>query len=277
MPKTVIRRVACGHLVDSKQSVRVVAGTLALAAVLALTSPAAADDAQPGGRSGPDDFRPREDKLAFLVDRARADAGVLPIARAAALDRAASAHADEMVADGYMDHDGPGGSTPASRAADAGYVTPAGGPWIVVEVISARGDQPEDALDWWLNDGLHRRVVLRSTWREMGIGFAAGRPYGRFWVMEFACRPDVLPPVLLDGTLSIPDENCGTAASSFGHVHDVRVAPDSASLATADWQPYTAQLAWPGAASATVEMRDGQGRDQQVAATDPGGSAVTGP
>ena len=198
----------------------------------------------------------------------------MPIARAAALDRAAVAHANEMVTDGYMDHDAPDGSTPASRAADAGYTTPPGGPWIVVEVIAARGDQPEDALDWWLSEGLHRRVVLRSTWREMGVGFAAGGPYGRFWVMEFACRPNVLPPVLMDGTLTIPDENCGTSPSSFGHVEDVRVAQDSKSAAGTDWQPYTAQVAWPDGAAAFVEMRDAQGRDQQMMATDPGGSAV---
>ena len=255
---------------------RLVVGLLAVALALATASLAAADDSPTGGAPGVDAFRPREDKLALLVDRARGAAGMLPIARAAALDRAAVAHANEMVADGYMDHIAPDGSTPGSRAADAGYATPPGGPWIVVEVISARGDQPEDALNWWLGDGLHRRVVLRSTWREMGVGFAPGGPYGRFWVMEFACRPDVLPPVLLDGTLTIPDENCGISPSSFGHPQDVRVAADDKSVATTDWQPYTPQLSWP-AHAAVVEMRDAAGHHQQVTATDPGGGTVDAP
>lgn len=38
------------------------------------------------------------------------------------------------------------------------------------------------------------------------------------------------------------------------------------SVATADWQPYTPQLARPGAKPALVEMRDATGRDQQVTA-----------
>src|SRR5689334_17316857 len=127
--------------------------------------------------------RTAQDQMAFLVDRARISAGVLPLARASQLDKAATAHAEDMAAQGYMEHEGLDGSTPASRAAASGYETPPGGAWLIVEVISARGDPPEDALGWWLSDGLHRRVVLRSTWREMGIGFAHGGPYGRFWVI----------------------------------------------------------------------------------------------
>ena len=215
--------------------------------------------------------------MALLVDRARANAGVLPVARATELDQAAIAHANEMVADGYMDHDAPDGSTPASRAADAGYQTPPGGAWLVVEVISARGDQPEDALDWWLSDTLHRRVVLRSTWREMGIGYAAGGPYGRFWVMEFGCRPNMLPPVLLDGTLTIPDETCSTSTSAFGPVQSVRVADSPEGLQKAEWQTYTAQREWTIGNPALVEARDSQGHDLTTPAADARGAAAETP
>ena len=189
---------------------RVRAITFAFFVVLSLIGALAA--LAPSALAGEDDNRAREDQMALLVGRSRVDAGMLPLARSAALNRAAESHARDMVDQRYMEHEGLDGSTPASRAADQGYATPPGGAWLVVEVISAMGDAPDAAMGWWLGDGLHRRVVLRSYWREVGIGYAPGGPYGRFWVVLFGCRPNVLPPVLLDGMLAIPDEACGGAA-----------------------------------------------------------------
>jgi hypothetical protein len=216
--------------------------------------------------------RTAQDEMAVLVDRARVAAGLLPLARASALDRAATAHAEDMAAQGYMEHEGLNGSTPASRAAQAGYETPAGSAWLVVEVISARGDPPQDALGWWLSDGLHRRVVLRSYWREMGIGFAHGGPYGRFWVMLFGCRPNMLPAVLLDGMLSIPDETCGSGSDSFSRVDSVRAATNPTAVETAEWRPYAGQQSWPAGQPATVQLRDSTGRILQTTASDPAGA-----
>jgi uncharacterized protein YkwD len=246
--------------------------------LIALLALAAAAPAMADNSSGiADAFRSREDQLALMVDRARSNAGVLPLARSAELDQAAIAHANDMVASGDMDHDTADGSTPQSRAAEAGYQVPAGSAWLVVEVISARGDQPDDALGWWLSDALHRRVVLRSYWREMGIGYAPGGPYGRFWVMEFGCRPNVLPPVLLDGTLTIPDENCGSGGSAFGPVQSVRVGETADGLQKADWETYSAaQRTWAAGKPALVEARDAQGRDITTPATDPRGAATEG-
>jgi len=216
-----------------------------------------------------EDDRAREDQMALLVGRSRMDAGMLPLARSAALNRAAESHARDMVAQRYMEHEGPDGSTPASRAADEGYSTPPGGAWLVVEVISAQGDAPDAAMGWWLGDGLHRRVVLRSYWREVGIGYAPGGPYGRFWVVLFGCRPNVLPPVLLDGMLAIPDESCGAGADAFGHVESVRAGANADAAHGKDWAPYVAEQAWPAGQPAFVQVRDGAGRTLDMAAHDP--------
>src|SRR3954468_10410782 len=89
-----------------------------------------------------------EDQMALLVDRSRVEAGLLPLARSSVLDQAAKSHAADMVQYGYMEHEGLDGSTPQSRAAEAGYSVPSGSAWLVVEVISARGDRPGDAVDW---------------------------------------------------------------------------------------------------------------------------------
>jgi len=260
---------------DLRTHVRIARYAPLLIALLALAAAAPALADNPSSAAA-DAFRPREDQLAFMVDRARTNAGVLPLARSAELDQAAIAQANAMIASGDMDHDDPDGSTPTSRAADAGYQVPAGSAWLVVEVISARGDQPDDALGWWLSDALHRRVVLRSYWREMGIGYAPGGPYGRFWVMEFGCRPNVLPPVLVDGTLTIPDETCGSGGNAFGPVQSIRVGENADSLQKADWETYSAQRTWLAGKPALVETRDAQGRDITTPATDPRGAPTEG-
>jgi uncharacterized protein YkwD len=243
-------------------------------------SAAASDTASasaPGEKDGADPFREREDRLALLLDRARLGPGLLPLARSPALDRAALAHAQDMVARGYMEHEAPDGSTPGTRAAREGYDTSPGSAWLVVETISAISDAPDGALGWWLSDGLHRRVVLGPTWREMGVGFAPGGPYGRFWVARFGCRPNVLPPVLLDGVLATPDEDCGRGADAFGPVQSMRVAETSAAAHDLDWEPYTPQRAWPAGRPATVRMRDAAGRELEARSADPTGAPIRAP
>ena len=80
-------------------------------------------DAPPSADAPVDAFREREDQLALQIGRARVAAGLPPLARSAALDRSAVAHARDMAVQGYMDHDAPDGSTPVSRAASQGYET----------------------------------------------------------------------------------------------------------------------------------------------------------
>jgi hypothetical protein len=221
-----------------------------------------------------DAFRDREDRMALMVGRARVSAGLLPLARSPQLDKAAIAHAQDMAARGYMDHDAPDGSSPQSRAAVAGYNTPARSAWLVVEAISAISDDPESALGWWLSDSVHRRVLMHGFWREMGVGFVQGGPYGRFWVGEFGCRPNVLPPVLLDGMLDIPTESCATASDAFGPVQSVRVGDSSAAAQGQDWSAYTAQQPWPGGHPAVVDMRDASGQQLEAHAADPTGAST---
>ena len=223
-----------------------------------------------------DPFRDREDHMALMVGRARVTAGLLPLARSSQLDRAAIAHAQDMANRGYMDHDGPDG-TPASRAAAQGYTTPQGSAWMVVETISAISDDPEGALGWWLSDAIHRRVLLHDFWREVGVGYVQGGPYGRFWVALFGCRPNVLPPVLLDGTLSIPTEACGRSSDAMGPVQSDRVGETAPSAESQDWSDYSSQEAWPAGHQAVVDMRDVSGNQLEVHAADPTGAATQSP
>ncbi len=258
------------------------ARVLPLALLLAsatLATPAAAQSATPTSTATAtatptDPFRDREDRMAVLVDRARAANGLLPLARSPELDRAALEHAQDMAAQGYMEHEAPDGSTPGSRARREGYNAPPGSGWMAIETISAISDAPEGALGWWLGDGIHRRVVLRATWRELGIAYVAGGPYGRFWVALFGCRPNVLPPVLLDGVLSIPDETCDHADGVFGSAQSIRVGDRGDTARAAGWEAYAPQRPWPAGRPATVLYQDAGGHQLEARAADPTGAAA---
>lgn len=210
--------------------------------------------------------REQIDAMVLLIGRARVENGVAPLARSAELERAAVAQAQDMAEQRYMDHTGLDGSVPADRAAREGYEVPPGTAWIVVETISAISDEPQGALNWWLSSyAVHRRVLLKPSWREVGIGYVQGGPYGRFWVALFGCRPNVLPPVLLDGTLYVPDEGCGQGRGAFGPVEAQRQAASGEALGEA-WQPYQPQTAWAGGQPPVVALRDAAGREMTVAA-----------
>jgi hypothetical protein len=212
--------------------------------------------------------------LAILLDRARVSSGLLPLARSVELDRAAADHVQDMISLGYMDHFAPDGSTPGTRAQREGYNFPSGSGWMAIEAITASSDAPEGALGWLLSDSLHAGVVLRRTWRELGIAYAPGGPYGRFWVLEFGCRPNVLPPVLLDGTLSIPNETCSHGGAAFDGVASMRFGDKPDNAHGQAWAPYGARNPWPAGKPAVVDLMDDGGHQLEANASDPTGAAT---
>jgi hypothetical protein len=84
----------------------------------------------------------------------------------------------------------------------------------------------------------------------------------------------VLPPVLVDGVLSMPDEACGHGQDTFAGVESARVGETSAAAQAAEWGPYVPQQPWPAGHPAVVQVRDAAGRELETRAADPTGSAV---
>jgi hypothetical protein len=155
------------------------------------------------------------DELGTLINRARVEHGLGPLARSSELDTAAQAHSQDMVARNFLDHTGSDGSQPQERAQRAGYRVPSESGWIVVEVISAISGEPAGPLDWWLNQSpdVHGTVLLNPRWREMGVGYAEGGEFGHYWTVLVACRPGVVPMVVVDGKTFETTEQCGDPAA----------------------------------------------------------------
>ena len=182
------------------------------------------------------------------------------------LNAAAKAHAEDMAAKGYMEHNEPNGSTPQARAIKAGYAAPANSAWLVLEVISAR-QTAEAAANWLLSDRLHRGVLLRGYWREMGAAYVEGGPYGQFWVVEFGCRPNVLPviaePTASGGvTVRLSNEECTPtgAGEAIGKATEVMVS-DKPDFDGAAWEPFVTTKTVGKAGSVFVKYRDARGRE----------------
>jgi uncharacterized protein YkwD len=96
------------------------------------------------------------------------------------------------------------------RAIREGYGARPGTGWIVVEVISAISGEPAGPLRWWLeaSPAVHGRVLRNPRWREVGVGYAAGGPYGHYWTVLVGCQPGVVPEVELDGQAYQHPEAC---------------------------------------------------------------------
>ncbi|MCU4652605.1 CAP domain-containing protein [Roseibacterium sp. SDUM158016] len=109
----------------------------------------------------------------------RAQNGIVrPLGYSPALQAAAETHAEYLSRTGNFSHAGPGGSTPRSRAARAGYRS-----CLTAENI-ARG-QPDirSVVAEWMNSPGHRANILNAQVTQYGFARA-----GSVWVLVLA-RP----------------------------------------------------------------------------------------
>jgi hypothetical protein len=127
-----------------------------------------------------------ESRVLELVNQERAAHGLAPLAASSELQSAARGYAGAMAGGGFFAHNGPDGSTPASRVEAAGY---RGWSW-VAENIAAGQRSPEQVMTSWMNSPGHRQNLLSPSAREIGIGHVeqGGTKYGHYWVQNFGAR-----------------------------------------------------------------------------------------
>ncbi len=87
-----------------------------------------------------------------------------------ALAAAAQSHAQWMADSSSISHTGPGGSTPSSRAAAAGY----GSSWVSENIYGGTNATTDSAWNFWINSPIHYRGLTNVNYREIGIGYAVG-------------------------------------------------------------------------------------------------------
>jgi uncharacterized protein YkwD len=113
-----------------------------------------------------------------LINKQRTRNHVKPVHEHPLLDSAAQVHTDAMTTENFFSHDGDG--TPASRAANAGYMSGARA-WGVGEDLfwgASRFSTPRATVNAWMHSTEHRTVLLSKSYRQVGVGVDQGSPAG---------------------------------------------------------------------------------------------------
>ncbi|MET4700141.1 uncharacterized protein YkwD [Constrictibacter sp. MBR-5] len=158
------------------------AACLAAAALPAATTrPAQAQDAAP-------DLASLRQEALSLVNEARRDNGLGPLTTTGPLNRAAQAHADDMLKRGYYSHESPDGRNVADR-----FQAEGGSQWKLTAENIAQCEGCRDLSrervrqfqQGWMNSPDHRANILRAGLTEFGFGIA-GRDGKILAVQTFA-------------------------------------------------------------------------------------------
>ncbi len=115
-----------------------------------------------------------------MINEYRADHGLKPVALAAKLTSAASAHARDMARQDRISHRGSDGSDPWARVDQTGY-----GARLAAENVGAGQRSFAEVLQGWKASPGHNRNLLLRDATQMGIALAT-RPesrYKTFWTL----------------------------------------------------------------------------------------------
>jgi uncharacterized protein YkwD len=95
------------------------------------------------------------------------------------LSAAARRHSLDMVRRRYFAHTGPSGDSFVQRIRDAGYLTSAR-TWVVGENLAwgwGAGASPSRIVEAWMHSPEHRKILLRPSYGEVGVGVVQGGPH----------------------------------------------------------------------------------------------------
>ena len=118
--------------------------------------------------------------VACLVNAHRAVHGRRPLRTQARLTDAAVRHSRDMVRRGYFGHVTPTGVAAADRIHRAGYFH-AGDDWVIGEDLAWGTGvlaTPQATVAAWIASPSHERVLLDADCVDVGVGVAAGVPFG---------------------------------------------------------------------------------------------------
>ena len=126
-------------------------------------------------------------QMLVQVNELRRKAGAPPLKLDPVLQKAAQAHAQDMLARGYFAHKSPSDTTVRERARSAGY------DWRTIGENIAEGQTTVDeVLTTWMGSPGHRKNILEPRFEELGIGLVTGKArdgeYRVIWVQNFGTK-----------------------------------------------------------------------------------------
>jgi uncharacterized protein YkwD len=126
-------------------------------------------------------------RIVELINLRRREAGLAPLTPHQTLTDCAQKYSEVQAARGDISHTGPDGSNPGQRLSRCGYRWRSYG-----ENLAAGQSSAEEVVAAWMASPGHRRNILSTKVREIGIGhtYRAGDPnrYYDYYVMEAGSR-----------------------------------------------------------------------------------------
>jgi uncharacterized protein YkwD len=117
-----------------------------------------------------------------MLNYVRAESGVGAVIYDSRLEQAAQAHANDMLAKGYLEHEAPDGSTPGDRITATGYIWQTYG-----ENIAQGYDSERDVLVGWTHSPDHHANDIHPGFEDFGLA-QAGSGADRYWVLVLAAE-----------------------------------------------------------------------------------------
>jgi uncharacterized protein YkwD len=217
-----------------------------------------------------------------LVNDVRLGEGLNPYGQSRLLTEAARRHAEDLATHGFAEADdvhlGSDGTHEQERIQEAGYAawTRDDGQLTVDENVWAGRGTPQDGLDFFLDDPVHRDNLLSDAYREIGIGVATDDDGRSIYVLDFGARPNVLPIFINDGAASTENSEVairltneqvrpeGKGATFIGEAIEIRISNDPA-FEELSWQPWAPLVSWTlpdtaGEHTVYIQLRDAAGR-----------------
>lgn len=212
-----------------------------------------------------------EEEVACRINQERRSRGISPLRVSPILTAVTEGHSVYMRDHDCFDHQCPGELDPGQRACAAGY-TPYcwGGCWIY-ETIAVGYPTAQDVVNAWMNSPDHVTILLDSTLREIGVGYASGGSRVHYWTADFGSQPDRLPVFInyddpeadsCEVTLTLTNEEI-SGCSGIDYADQVMISNDP-SFSGAQWQPYSLHKSWTlipdnGPKTVYVRYRDATG------------------
>jgi len=118
-----------------------------------------------------------EKAMLALINHARTSRGLHKLRVVAVLERASRSHSRDMLARDYFSHSSYGGASYQTRLLSFGYSRSGCTCWKVGEIIGWGRDSAARARSVFrrfMKSKVHRAVILRPCFRDVGVGAATG-------------------------------------------------------------------------------------------------------
>jgi hypothetical protein len=122
-------------------------------------------------------------QLLLLINKARADNGLLAYEVQSQLMSAAWALTEDMACNNFVAHTGSDGSDWFDRITSQGYTYRDA----AENIVFGYGTVPELAFNWWMDSAIHRGNILNSDLTHIGIAYALNpQTGGSYYTLVFA-------------------------------------------------------------------------------------------